>query len=79
MQKKISFEEALAEFESTVKTLEGGALSLDDSLAAFEKAIGLVKVCNEKLEAAKQRVRILTEGEDGAITDKPFDSLNNED
>ena len=34
----------------------------------------LVKICNEKLECAERRVRILTEGADGVITDMPFDS-----
>ena len=33
----------------------------------------LVKLCNEKLSAAEQKVRILTEGADGAVSDKPFD------
>ena len=42
----------------------------------FERAMGLVKVCNERLEDAEMRVRILTEGKDGEITDRPFDTSN---
>lgn len=71
------FEEAMLELEGIVRRLEAGSLSLDDSLFAFEEAIGLVKLCNEKLEAAEQRVRILTEGADGSIGDKPFDDNEN--
>ena len=78
MNNDISFEAALAELEAAVKKLEGGALTLDESLAVFERAIALAKSCNEKLEAAEQRVRILTEGEDGTVTDAPFANINNE-
>ena len=74
MEKNIKFEQALLSLEEIVKKLESGSLSLDESLAAFEEAIGLVKICNEKLENAEQKVRILTEGNDGTITDVPFDA-----
>lgn len=72
MKEDIKFEAAIEELESIVRKLEAGSLTLDDSLSAFEKAVGLVKICNEKLEAAEQRVRILTEGADGSISDQPF-------
>ena len=74
---KINFEKAMDDLELSVKKLEAGNMSLDDSLLEFEKAINLVKLCNEKLEAAEQRVRILTEGADGSISDKPFDDNAN--
>ena len=76
MKKNIKFEEALISLEEIVKKLESGSLSLDESLESFEEAIKLVKICNEKLESAEQRVRILTEGQDGVITDAPFDTEN---
>ena len=73
MKKNMKFEEAMQLLEDTVKKLESGVMSLDESLAAFEEAVKLVKICNEKLEAAEQKVRILTEGADGIVTDLPFD------
>lgn len=75
MEKK-SFESSILELENSVKRLEGGELTLDEAIAEFERAMGLVKVCNERLEAAEMRVRILTEGKDGEITDRPFDTSN---
>ena len=72
MKKNINFEEAMLSLEDIIKKLEGGALSLDDSLKAFEEAISLVNVCNEKLDDAEQKVKILIEGKDGTITDEPF-------
>ena len=74
--KKIKFEEAILRLENEVKRLESGNMSLDESISAFEEAIKLVKVCNEKLESAERRVRILTETEDGSITDLPFDEID---
>ena len=76
MKKEMNFEEALALLEDKVRMLEGGSMSLDESLSAFEEAIGLVKVCNGKLESAEAKVRILTEGKDGTVTDEPFSGLN---
>ena len=70
--KNENFEASLAELEDIVRKLEGGSLSLDESISAFEKAMGLVKLCNEKLESAEQRVRILTEAKDGTVSDAPF-------
>ena len=69
---KINFEEAMGELELSVKRLEAGNMSLDDSLLEFEKAIKLVKTCNERLENAEQKVRMLTESLDGTVTDVPF-------
>jgi exodeoxyribonuclease VII small subunit len=74
MKKNINFEEAMSSLEEIVKKLESGTLTLDESISEFENAVKLVKICNEKLEAAEQRVRILTEGQDGTVTDMPFDS-----
>ena len=77
MKENIKFEEAMTELEGIVRKLEAGSLSLDESLAAFEKAVHLVKLCNSKLEAAEQKVRILTEASDGSVSDLPFDTDEN--
>ena len=73
MKNDIKFEEALEKLENSVKRLESGNMSLEDSLLEFEEAVKLVKICNEKLELAEQKVRILTEAGDGSVSDAPFD------
>ena len=78
MQKKISFEEALAELESSVKKIESGELSLDESIAVFEESVRLIGICNKKIEDAEGRVRILTEQQDGSVSDAPFASYADE-
>ena len=71
---KIKFEEALQKLDNEVKRLESGELSLDEALVSFEESVKLVKLCNERLESAERRVRILTEGEDGVVTDSDFEN-----
>jgi len=72
--KEINFEEAIIKLENEVKKLESGNMSLDDSIASFEEAVKLVRICNQKLENAERKIRLLTEGKDGVVTDVPFDT-----
>lgn len=67
-----SFEASILELENSVKRLESGELTLDEAISEYERAMGLIKVCNKRLEDAEMRVRILTEEKDGTITDRPF-------
>ncbi len=70
--KDMSFEQALARLETIVRMLESGTAALDESLAVFEEGIALVKMCNEKLEGAEQKIRLLTENGDGSVSATPF-------
>jgi exodeoxyribonuclease VII small subunit len=60
----LSFEAALAELESVVRALEAGDTSLEESLAQYERGVGLLKLCYGQLRHAEQRILLLT-GEDG--------------
>lgn len=71
-KKEKSFEEAMVRLEEIVRSLEGGTAGLDDSLGLFEEGIALVKLCNAKLEGAEQKVKILSKGDDGALTETDF-------
>jgi exodeoxyribonuclease VII small subunit len=62
-----NFEQALAELEEVVEQLESGALPLDDSLAAFEKGVGLVKFCNQKLNEVEKKIELLLKDKDGRL------------
>lgn len=62
------FETALEELEALVERMEGGSLSLDESLAAFERGIHLTRQCQQALNEAEQRVQILIEKDDGSLT-----------
>jgi exodeoxyribonuclease VII small subunit len=53
------FEHSLDELEQLVAKMEGGELSLDESLASFERGIGLFRHCQQSLQQAELRVRLL--------------------
>ena len=78
MDTNIRFEEAIERLENTVRSLEEGTLSLDESIAKYEEAIGLVRICRERLNECEIKVRLLTEGACGTVTDVPF-NVKNED
>ena len=70
-KKEMSFEQALARLEVIVRSLENGSAPLDDSLSLFEEGISLVRLCNEKLENAESKIKILTMNE-GKFTETDF-------
>ena len=70
--KEKSFEQAMARLEEIVRALDGGSAGLDDSLGLFEEGIALVKLCNTKLEAAEQKVKLLAKSDDGNLVETDF-------
>lgn len=57
----VDFEAALAELEELVGRMEGGSLSLEESLAAFERGIKLTRECQAALRSAELRIKALTQ------------------
>jgi exodeoxyribonuclease VII small subunit len=55
------FEAAIAELETVVKKLEDGELSLEQSLALYERGVTLSKFCHARLEDAERRIELLNE------------------
>lgn len=72
-KKPVDFEAALGELETLVTAMEEGELSLEDSLAAFEKGIQLTRECQTLLTQAEQRVQLLLE-KNGTLSTPPFDA-----
>jgi exodeoxyribonuclease VII small subunit len=58
-----TFEEQISKLEETVRLLERGDVSLDESLALFEQGVKLAKSCREQLDNAEKKVKILVNGE----------------
>lgn len=73
MAKKLSFEESLTKIETIVKALEKGDAPLEESLALFEEATGLIKLCQKQLSEAEQKVVRLQKGADGEPEELPFE------
>ncbi len=60
MSEKLSFEEAVAELENIVKTLENGDCTLDSSVELFKKGVELSALCDKKLKEADKAMLKLT-------------------
>ena len=72
-QDPLPFETALEQLQGTVKRLESGELSLENSLKHFEDGIRLSRLCQERLSVAEQRVEILMKtGAEGLVETAPF-------
>ena len=70
---KLTFEEALGRLQDTVKRLESGELSLEQSLQSFEEGVKLARFCQEHLGAAERRIEVLTRaGTDSGAELAPF-------
>jgi len=67
------FETALAQLEQLVQRMEGGELTLQDSLQAFEQGVQLTRQCQQALASAEQRVQILME-QNGQSVAYPFNN-----
>ena len=57
-----TFEGALTELENIVTRMEGGQLSLEQSLSAYKRGAELLKFCQAQLADAQQQVRVLEGG-----------------
>lgn len=60
------FEASLDSLEQLVEKMEHGELSLEESLAAYERGVGLYRRCQAALEQAELRVRLLSDPQDPA-------------
>lgn len=69
----MSFEDAMAELERIVQSLEQGRGALDDAIDAYERGSALRRHCAAKLKDAKARVERIAII-DGAPATEPFDA-----
>lgn len=69
-----AFEESLDSLEALVARMENGDMSLEESLAAYERGVGLFRRCQQALEQAELRVRLLSDPTQPASA-QPFPDL----
>jgi exodeoxyribonuclease VII small subunit len=70
---QLSFEDALAELDQIVRSLEGGTLKLDAAIQAFERGVKLRRHCEGKLAEVEARVEALVQRADGSLTTRPLE------
>lgn len=74
---KRSFEESLERLEQITEELEGGNLSLEESLKKFDEGVKLADYCNQKLQEAQEKVNLLLK-KNGRLQEVPFPGLAEE-
>ncbi|HVB81295.1 MAG TPA: exodeoxyribonuclease VII small subunit [Candidatus Binataceae bacterium] len=67
------FEDELKDLEGIVGQIDSGELSLEDSIAAFERGVGLVRSLNQKLDEVERKVELLMRNAQGELKNTPYD------
>lgn len=61
LPENMTYEEAMERLSEIVRLLDGGKLSLDDSVKLFEEGAALAKFCDNSLKAAELKIKQLSE------------------
>jgi exodeoxyribonuclease VII small subunit len=67
-----SFETAMERLEKIVEEMESGKMLLEDLLVRYEEGMKLVKVCQDRLAHAEQKIQIITRDHAGKTSLKDF-------
>src|SRR5262249_14627401 len=70
---ELNFEGALDRLEKIVEQMESGKLPLEDLIVRYEEGMSLVKVCQERLAKAEQKIEIIARNSAGKATIKDFE------
>lgn len=70
----LNFEGAMDRLEEIVEQMESGKMMLEELIGRYEEGMKLVKICQERLASAEQRVEIITRNHAGKPVVKDFES-----
>ncbi|MCR5865448.1 MAG: exodeoxyribonuclease VII small subunit [Aquincola tertiaricarbonis] len=59
----LRYEDALAELEQLVQTMESGQLPLDRLLESYKRGADLLSLCRSRLQAVEEQVKVLEDGQ----------------
>jgi len=68
-----TFEVSMERLEHLVGEMESDKIPLDDLLKYYEEGMKLVRVCEQKLKAAEQRIEIITRDASGEAQVEEFE------
>src|SRR2546428_6394038 len=70
---ELNFEGAMDRLEAIVEQMESGKLPLEDLIVCYEEGMNLVKVCQERLASAEQKIAIISRNTAGKTFVKNFE------
>ena len=71
---EVNFESAMDRLEKIVEQMESGKLSLEDLIVRYEEGMNLVKICQERLAKAEQKIEIIARNSAGKAVVKDFEA-----
>lgn len=69
-----NFEQAMSRLEEIVEKMESGDLALEDLIVRYEEGMQLVKVCQDRLASAEERIEMITRNSAGKPVVQEFES-----
>ena len=69
---KLTFEQSMARLEEIVGLLERGDAPLEQAMTLFEEGAAILRTCTAQLDAAEQKVKLLTANSDGQPQEQTF-------
>ena len=70
----LNFETAMDRLEKIVEQMESGQLQLEDLIVRYEEGMNLVKVCQDRLASAEQKIEIIARNSAGKAVVKDFET-----
>jgi exodeoxyribonuclease VII small subunit len=70
----LNFETAMDRLEKIVEQMESGQLPLEDLIVRYEEGMNLVKVCQDRLASAEQKIEIIARNSAGKAVVKDFET-----
>src|SRR3954463_10305662 len=68
-----NFEQVMQRLEEIVEQMESGKLPLEDLIVRYEEGMKLVKICQERLANAEQKIEIITRNSAGKAVVQEFE------
>ena len=70
---ELNFDGAMDRLEKIVEQMESGKLSLEDLIVRYEEGMNLVKICQQRLTNAEQKIEIIARNNAGKPVLKEFE------
>ncbi len=70
-----NFETAMDRLEAIVEQMESGKLPLEELIVRYEEGMNMVKVCQERLATAEQKIEIIARNSAGKPVVKNFEPI----
>jgi exodeoxyribonuclease VII small subunit len=74
LETALNFESAMDRLEAIVEQMESGKLPLEDLIIRYEEGMNLVKICQERLANAEQKIEIIARNSAGKAIVKDFEA-----